>query len=79
MTATAKQQSEREIGIVKFYDPERAYGFLIGPDGADIFFHISAVAGGYELQKNERVEIHQRDRPLGALPRGEHSGKGYLK
>jgi len=45
-------------GAVKFYKPEKGYGFIM-PDGggADIFVHISAVeqAGLPGLQEGQRV------------------------
>jgi len=40
---------EREIvdcqGIVKWFDPKKGYGFVIGPDQQDIFIHFSKIVG----------------------------------
>ncbi len=47
------------VGTVKFFNPEKGYGF-IAPDegGGDAFVHISAVeaAGMETLDKNQRVK-----------------------
>ncbi len=47
------------VGTVKFFNPEKGYGF-IAPDegGGDAFVHISAVeaAGMGTLDKNQRVK-----------------------
>jgi len=32
-------------GVVKWYDPEKGYGFILQHNGDDIFFHRSGVAG----------------------------------
>lgn len=31
----------RELGIVKFYNPRKGYGFVTRPDGSDVFFHLT--------------------------------------
>jgi cold shock CspA family protein len=36
---------DREQGRVKWFDPEKGYGFLIRPTGDDLFVHHSEVAG----------------------------------
>lgn len=49
----------RVPGLVKFFDGRRGFGFLAGPDGADVYVHHSAFderAGGRRLpQKGDRV------------------------
>ena len=45
-TEAAKAGSEepdREQGLVKWFDPEKGYGFLIRPTGEDLFVHHSEV------------------------------------
>jgi cold shock CspA family protein len=37
--------SDREQGRVKWFDPEKGYGFLIRPTGDDLFVHHSEVEG----------------------------------
>ena len=32
-------------GLVKWFDPRKGFGFIIGPDGQDVFTHFSAIEG----------------------------------
>ncbi len=32
-------------GVVKWFDPKKGYGFLIGPDEQDVFVHYSQIMG----------------------------------
>lgn len=41
----AASGSDREQGRVKWFDPEKGYGFLIRPTGDDLFVHYSEVEG----------------------------------
>jgi cold shock CspA family protein len=38
-------ESDRERGRVKWFDPEKGYGFLVRPTGDDLFVHHSEVEG----------------------------------
>lgn len=58
------------IGTVKFFNPDKGYGFIAPEDGGnDSFVHISAVerAGMVTLNKDQRVryevEIDRRGKP----------------
>jgi len=55
-------------GKVKWFDPKKGYGFLIGDDGQDVFVHYTSILGtGFRaLKDGEMVEYE--------LVRGE---KGY--
>lgn len=46
------------IGIVKWFDDKRGYGFITGKDGVDTYVHYTAiVSDGYRtLKHNWRVE-----------------------
>jgi CspA family cold shock protein len=46
-------------GTVKWFDPNRGYGFIRPEQGEDVFVHISAVqAGGLQtLQEGQVVEF----------------------
>ena len=33
-------------GVVKWYDPEKGYGFVVHSPGVDVFFHRSGIAEG---------------------------------
>lgn len=32
-------------GTVKWFDPRKGYGFIVGPEGQDIFVHYSVIDG----------------------------------
>ena len=48
-------------GIIKHFDADRGYGFII-PDagGADLFVHVSSVDDGIVLQEGQRVRFTER-------------------
>ncbi len=40
-------------GRVKWFDPKKGYGFIVGPDGQDVFVHYSHIqAEGFRLLKD---------------------------
>lgn len=40
-------------GVVKWFDPRKGYGFIVGPEGQDIFAHFSAIEGdGFRVLKD---------------------------
>lgn len=44
---------EETEGTVKWFDPRKGYGFIVGPDGQDIFAHFSAIEGdGFRALKD---------------------------
>jgi CspA family cold shock protein len=48
------------LGIVKWFSPEKGFGFIKQDDGrGDVFVHFSAIqAGGFRsLDENQRVEF----------------------
>ena len=50
--------TERQQGIVKWFDNAKGYGFIVSPDGQDVFVHYRVIAGeGYRsLSEGQRVE-----------------------
>lgn len=46
-------------GHVKWFDTKKGYGFIIGPDGKDVFVHYSCIDGdGFRsLREGEHVEF----------------------
>jgi CspA family cold shock protein len=40
-------------GAVKWFDPRKGFGFIVGPEGQDIFVHYSVTEGdGYKVLKD---------------------------
>ena len=69
------EAAPREQGRVKWFDPEKGYGFLIRPTGEDLFVHHSEVEGDpaslvpngdveYEVGRNDRGPNARSVRPL---------------
>ena len=65
----------RERGRVKWFDPDKGYGFLVRPTGEDLFVHHSEVEGDpgamepngdveYEVGQNDRGPNARSVRPL---------------
>jgi CspA family cold shock protein len=44
-------------GRVKWYDPERGFGFLSREEGGDVYVHASALPQGVVLKPGQRVEF----------------------
>jgi len=49
------------IGTVKWFDSKKGFGFILNPDGADVFVHFSSIEGdGFRsLKDGEKVEFEQ--------------------
>jgi len=47
-------------GTVKWFDPEKGYGFIEAEGGQDVFVHYSAIVGdGFKtLDEGQRVEFN---------------------
>ena len=55
------------IGTVKWFNPEKGFGFITQESGPDVFVHFSAIEGsGYRnLDENDRVEFEVTSGPKG--------------
>jgi CspA family cold shock protein len=54
-------------GTVKWFNPDKGYGFITQDDGPDVFVHFSAITGeGYRnLDENQKVEFDVTQGPKG--------------
>jgi cold shock CspA family protein len=67
----SRDGAPRELGRVKWFDPDKGYGFLAHPNGPDVFVHHSEVLGdqgGLEQGAEVEYEVGRNDR--GLLARG---------
>jgi CspA family cold shock protein len=54
---TVSEQTPQSIsgveGVVKWFDPRKGFGFIVGPEGQDIFVHFSVIEGdGFRVLKD---------------------------
>jgi len=54
-------------GEVKWFDPRKGFGFIIGPEGQDIFTHFSVIEGdGFRVLKDgSKVRYSAENGPKG--------------
>ncbi|MBX3382355.1 MAG: cold shock domain-containing protein [Phycisphaeraceae bacterium] len=53
MSSGSAQRLEGVEGVVKWFDPRKGFGFIIGPEGQDIMTHYSAIEGsGFRVLKD---------------------------
>ena len=54
-------------GTVKWFNPDKGFGFITREDGPDVFVHFSAIQGeGYRnLEENQQVEFDVTQGPKG--------------
>lgn len=66
--------SERESGIVKWFNSSKGYGFIQRDNGGDIFVHYSAILGaGYRsLDEGQRVEFDVAEGEKGPQAQNVH-------
>ena len=60
----ANNSLENVEGQVKWFDPRKGFGFIVGPDGQDIFVHFSVIEqseGFRALRDGERVVYSASD------------------
>jgi len=52
-------------GKVKWFDPQKGYGFIQKEDGQDIFVHMNDLEGGISLNEGDEVEFEVGEGPKG--------------
>jgi len=62
-----KTMSDRETGIVKWFNASKGYGFISREGAEDVFVHYSAIqADGFRtLEEGQRVEFSVEQGPKG--------------
>jgi cold shock protein len=75
-------------GVVKWFDPRKGFGFIVGPEGQDIFVHYSCIEGDgfrvlkdgvaviYDAEQTDKgwkaTRVHRQD-PAVVVPRRQHT------
>jgi cold shock protein len=56
-------------GAVKWFDSKKGFGFIVGPEGQDVFVHFSVIQGdGFRsLKDGEQVQYEVETGPKGML------------
>ena len=52
-------------GTVKWFNPDKGYGFITQENGPDVFVHFNAIQGGKSLDENQKVEFDVTQGPKG--------------
>ncbi len=63
---TSQDAQGRLVGMegqVKWFDPRKGFGFIIGPEGQDIFVHYSCIEGeGFRVLKDGASVVYDAER-----------------
>ena len=50
-------------GAVKWFDPRKGFGFIVGPEGQDIFVHYSVIEGdGFRVLKDGSRVVYDAEK-----------------
>jgi len=68
-------------GQVKWFDPKKGYGFILGPDGQDVFVHYTHIEGeGFRsLKDGETVEYELIEGEKGFQAREVHRAPAHAE
>ena len=57
------------VGTVKWFDSKKGFGFVVNPEGKDVFVHFSSILsdGFRSLREGEQVEYEQLEGEKGLL------------
>ena len=57
------QTSQGIEGQVKWFDPRKGFGFIVGPEGQDIFVHFTVIEGdGFRVLKDGSPVVYDAER-----------------
>jgi CspA family cold shock protein len=61
-SAPQPQRISEVTGQVKWFDPKKGFGFIIGPEGQDIFVHYSKIQGdGFRVLKDGSSVVYDAE------------------
>ena len=52
-------------GTVKWFNPEKAFGFILGEDGKDYFVHLSETPDSRGLRDEDKVSFEAKETDRG--------------
>jgi len=52
-------------GKIKWFNPRKGFGFIVGEDGKDVFVHQSDLAEGINLNEEDPVEYETEETDRG--------------
>lgn len=59
MSDESQDQIKSLEGTVKWFDPRKGFGFIIGPQGQDIFAHFSVIEGeGFKALRDGSIVVY---------------------
>ena len=77
MTEEAHKRIEQIEGEVKWFDPRKGFGFIVGPEGQDIFVHYTVIEGdGFRALKDGSRVNYDAERSEKGWTVQEFSGYG---
>ncbi len=63
MSAKSPDKIVNAEGVVKWFDPKKGFGFIIGPEGQDIFAHFSKIEGdGFRVLRDASRVMYDAER-----------------
>ena len=59
----ATERIEEIEGAVKWFDSRKGFGFIVGPEGQDIFVHYTVIAGdGFRVLKDGAKVVYDAEK-----------------